>query len=199
MFTLRTALLALASAVAVSADYYIDPNSVELTTRRFWCNNQLSSCPIICAQTAPPPVISNTCDPEFLTYGCVCSDGLQPNLSEYSQTLPFHTCQQWGQQCVKACGSDNTCSSSCRQDHPCGAQNPTKVTATLTTADPATATGTGSSSTGPAVFEGLDGSSSTGSSASTPPGSGASALEFGKAYGLAVVGASLFAGFALGL
>lgn len=33
MFTLRTALLALASAVAVSADYYIDPNSVDLITR----------------------------------------------------------------------------------------------------------------------------------------------------------------------
>jgi len=33
MFTLRTVLLALASVVAVSADYYIDPNSVDLITR----------------------------------------------------------------------------------------------------------------------------------------------------------------------
>ena len=33
MFTLRTALFALASAVAVSADYYIDPTSVDLLTR----------------------------------------------------------------------------------------------------------------------------------------------------------------------
>lgn len=131
---------------------------------------------------------------ETLTYGCVCSDGLQPNMSEYSLTLPFHTCQAWGTQCVKACGSDNACSSSCREDHPCGAQNPTKVTATLSTTT-AAATGAGSSSTGPAVFNGLgDGSSSP---AKTP--SGASALEFGKAYGLAVVGASLFAGLALGL
>jgi len=193
MFTLRTALFALASAVAVSADYYIDPSSVDLLTRRAWCNDELSNCPIICAQTAPGPVLSNTCDPETLTYGCVCSDGLQPNMSEYSLTLPFHTCQQWGTQCVKACGMDNACSSSCREDHPCGAQSPAKVTTTSST-QPATATG--ASSTGPAVFNGLgDG----GSSSAKTGGAGASALEFGRAYGLTVVAASLFAGFALGL
>lgn len=34
MVSLRNTLLALASAVAVSADYWIDPESVPLSTRR---------------------------------------------------------------------------------------------------------------------------------------------------------------------
>ena len=114
-------------------------------------------------------------------------------MSEYSLTIPYHTCQQWGTQCVKGCGSDNTCSSKCREDNPCGAQNPTKATATLSSTQPATATGP--AATGPTVFNGMsDGSSG----ASTKPNA-ASALEFGRAYGLAVVAASLFAGLALGL
>jgi hypothetical protein len=63
MVAFRTTFLALASALLVSADYYIDPTSVDMNTRKAWCNDELSNCPIICQQTAPGVVLTNTCDP----------------------------------------------------------------------------------------------------------------------------------------
>ncbi|KAK1755084.1 hypothetical protein QBC47DRAFT_208733 [Echria macrotheca] len=191
MVSFRTTLLALAGAVAVSADYVIDPDSVPILTRKAWCNDELSNCPIICQQSAPGPVLSNSCDPETLTYGCVCSDGLQPNMSEYSLTMPFYICQKWGDNCVAGCGMNNECSSSCRQDHPCGAQSPKRVN--TTSSSTAAPTATDASATGPQIFTGLAGQTST----SKPAGSAAPALQFGSAYGLGVVVAGLFAGCAM--
>ncbi|KAK3942114.1 hypothetical protein QBC46DRAFT_362784 [Diplogelasinospora grovesii] len=194
MVSFTTALFALASALVVSADYYIDPTSVPLATRQSWCNDELSTCPIICQQVPPGTTTTNTCDPKTLTYGCVCGNGLQPNVSEYSLTLPYHVCQQWGIQCVNACNGDNACQSACVQDHPCGAQNPAKVNATTSSTMSATASGATSTSSNQ-VFTGLAGQS-TGTS--SPSGNAAApALAFGSAYGLVVVAGSLFAGFAL--
>lgn len=49
-----------------------------------------------------------------LTYTCVCDNGVSPNITQYSQTLPFFVCQEWGNQCVANCNGDNTCADSCR-------------------------------------------------------------------------------------
>lgn len=134
-----------------------------------------------------------------LSYGCLCGNNLQPNVSEYSLTLPYFVCTEWGTQCVKSCGSDNTCASACRQDHPCGALKPkTNYTTTTSSAEP---TGTGASATTSAnqVFSGIPGAATTSSSDSGDQTSNnaAAALEFGRGYGLAVVAGSLFAGFAM--
>lgn len=127
---------------------------------------------------------------ETLKYGCLCGNGQQPNVSEYSLTLPYFVCQEWGNQCVNDCGGDSACASSCREDHPCGALNPkleNKTTQTASASASATATGTDG------VFTGLgDGSSGDGK-----PNAAQRTLAFGQAYGLLVVGGSLFAGFAL--
>lgn len=123
-----------------------------------------------------------------LTYGCVCGNGLQPNISEYSLTLPFYVCQEWGNQCVKACGQNNQCSGDCRDDHPCGALNPTRVNST--TASTMSATGTTSTNE---IFTGLAGGSSSG----TPQGNVAPALASGGAVGLVVVIGGLVGGLAL--
>ena len=73
-------------------------------------------------------------DPNFqetLAYSCVCDNNVSPNVTEYTQTMPYFTCTEWGNQCVKACGtSDSSCAASCRADHPCGAQDPVKPNAT---------------------------------------------------------------------
>ena len=137
---------------------------------------------------------------ESLTYGCLCGDNKQPNMSEYSLTLPFHVCQQWVIQCRDGCAGNTACQSSCAEDHPCGAQQPTRINTTSTSTMPATATG--SSTNGPKVFDGFgdseadEDSEGSGDGGSNPPGSAAPrALEFGKAYGLIVVAAGLFAGF----
>lgn len=91
---------------------------------------------------------------------------------------------------MAGCGSDSACASSCREDHPCGALSPKLQNKTSTTTS-ATVSATASSTDG--VFTGLG----DGSSGSGKPNSAGQVLAFGQAYGLLVVGGSLFAGFAL--
>lgn len=61
--------------------YTIDPDSVPESDRQTWCDNQVAQCPIICTQL--PGVESTTtqqndCDPDALTYACVCENGVAP-------------------------------------------------------------------------------------------------------------------------
>ncbi|KAF2154639.1 hypothetical protein K461DRAFT_202830, partial [Myriangium duriaei CBS 260.36] len=124
------------------AQYVIDPNSVPISTRDAWCSSQITQCPLICLQYANSTGAEvNNCDPKALAYECLCSNGVTPNASEYSQTLPYYVCTEWGTQCVAGCGQDNTCSDECRADHPCGAQDPKKVNLTTTSATAASSTG----------------------------------------------------------
>lgn len=126
-------------------------------------------------------------------------------MSEYSLTLPYHICQQWGQQCVAGCGSSNACASNCLQQHPCGAQDPTRVNTTSTSSiatATGTATGTGASSTatqtGAIVYSGFgsDTTASAAAAASTTKTSAAqAAIDLGRSYGLPAVFAGLFAVF----
>ncbi|KAK3983914.1 hypothetical protein QBC44DRAFT_375745 [Cladorrhinum sp. PSN332] len=190
MVAMRSTLLALASALVVSADYWIDPNSVSLSERMAWCNDQRSSCPTICLQTTTGKPLINECDPTELRYGCLCSDNKQPNMTEYTLTLPYHVCTAWGTQCVAACGSNNQCSASCREDNPCGAQSPTRVNSTTSSTMPATATPT---STGAGAVDGF----ADGSSNNNGKGQSAGALTFGSVSNIAVAAVGLFAGFAV--
>jgi hypothetical protein len=128
-----------------------------------------------------------------LQYGCLCGNNLQPNVSEYSLTLPFFVCQEWGVQCVKNCGTSSSCASACLQNHPCGAQNPIKVNTTTSSTMTSTAF-TAGATTANQVFTGLAGQST---STSRPGSAAPPSLEFGSAYGLGIVMASMFAGFAM--
>ncbi|KAK4155552.1 hypothetical protein C8A00DRAFT_13400 [Chaetomidium leptoderma] len=190
MVSFRTTLLALATATAVSADYVIDPSKVTMPVKKSWCNDQRSSCKPICLQTTTGEPLTNTCDPETLTYGCVCSDGKQPNMSEYSLTIPYHTCVEWGTTCVAACGSNNECSSDCRQKHPCGAQSPTRINETTTTS---TSSPTGAATATNQVFNGLAGDSDGNGDGKNAAG----VLRFGDSYGLAILAGGMFAGAAM--
>ncbi|KAK4164234.1 hypothetical protein QBC43DRAFT_318392 [Cladorrhinum sp. PSN259] len=190
MIAMRSTLLALASALVVSADYWIDPNSISLSTRMAWCNDQRSSCPTICLQTSTGKPLINECDPVELRYGCLCSDNKQPNMTQYTLTLPYHVCTAWGTECVKSCGSNNQCSGACREDNPCGAQSPTRVNATSTSTTSTTAAPTG---TGNSDVNGF----ADGSSNDNGKGKSAGALTFGGASNVAVVAAGLFGAFAV--
>ncbi|KAF7549159.1 hypothetical protein G7Z17_g6585 [Cylindrodendrum hubeiense] len=206
MPSVRSTVLAVAATlVAVAqADYVIDPDSVPLSQRQAWCASEKYTCPLICQQTGDGSTKVNECDPKSLTYGCICGNGQQPNVSEYSLSLPYFVCSEWGNQCVTACDGSNTCASACREDHPCGAQDPKKYNTT------ATATGTGVLATASAtddadtiytdVVDGDDDSdddSSDSSSSSSDKSGSATALEAGRKWGLAVVMGSMFVGFAL--
>ncbi|KAI7639355.1 hypothetical protein KC319_g14452, partial [Hortaea werneckii] len=148
----------------------------------------------ICTQTTPShsaDTQTNTCDPTTLTYACICANGLSPNISEYSQTLPYYICQEWTNQCVANCApADNACASSCRADHPCGALNPTRVnTSTVSsTMSRTTAGGSGEATTtgGDTVYTGFGGDSAAAAS-STGAGSGGDG-DGAEASGNAAVG-----------
>lgn len=170
---------------------------------------------LICSQ---PPIESNdtpntnTCDADNLTYDCECANGMQPNITQYTQTLPFFICQEWGNQCEKDCG-DSTCASECRQKHPCGAQDPFKpnsstISRTMSTSATASRTGVEAGATtnsdGETIFTGFGGASSTGdsgsaqeSAASDSAGGRAAALEFGQTFGFVALAGAFFGGMAL--
>jgi len=180
-----------------------------------------ASCPLLCLQNPDiqdGTTSANECDPvrnfptpritsetnssqADLSYLCICGNGFQPDVGNFSQTIPFFQCQEFGNQCVNACGSGNTaCQSACRSDNPCGAQNPTRVNTTTSSSMIATATDGSTATAGPAVYTGLGGSSESSSEKTdkTDKDSGANAfLVMGHSYGLAVVFAGLFAGFAM--
>ncbi|KAF2649318.1 hypothetical protein K491DRAFT_721769 [Lophiostoma macrostomum CBS 122681] len=176
--------------------YTIDPNSVSSTDRQTWCDNQKAQCPLICLQqpgVTSLTTVQNDCDPDTLVYSCVCENNVAPNITQYSQTIPYYVCTEWGNQCVAACG-DNTCKDACRADHPCGAQhpNPPNSSAITTTSQTASATATGDDTSIPT--SGLLGQTGSPDSAA---GVVSPFLGFGQSYGLAVVFMSVFAGFAI--
>ncbi|TKA28141.1 hypothetical protein B0A50_04112 [Salinomyces thailandicus] len=227
--TAAALLTASALLTSVSAQYTIDPASVSNSTRENWCEAELTQCPLICTQTTPnasPDTQANTCDPDLLTYACICSNGLSPNLTQYSQTLPFFTCQEWGNQCVSNCGGDNTCASDCRSNNPCGALDPVRVNTSTASSSmmsmtvSVSASGTGSAGgqagattggDGGVVYTGLGGDSAASSTASgsssggaatsvfqgAAPGLRAAALGMGQTFGALGVMGLLFGGFAV--
>jgi hypothetical protein len=202
-FKTSAALVATALFLTAQAQYTIDPNSVPLSDRTSWCQSQKTACPLLCLQLPgeSSTTDANDCDPSTLTYDCVCGNGQSPNSSEYSQTLPYFICTEYGNQCVAGCGGNTACQSACRDNHPCGAQSPTRVNVTTTSSTTATSTlGAGASSgTAGVVYTGVGGAAATttASSSSNKKSGSQAALDLGRSYGLAVVFAGLFAGFAM--
>lgn len=120
---------------------------------------------------------------------------MSPNLSEYSLTLPFFICQEWGNQCVTGCSGDAACASDCRQNHPCGALNPTRVNTTTSSTSTPTATGAAATSSAGQVYDGLGGDNSGSDSSNSNTKNGASPL---LQYGSLVGGFALAACVGLG-
>lgn len=117
--------------------------------------------------------------------------------------MPYYICTENNQLCVQNCGNgNNACASSCREDHPCGAQDPTRVNTSTISTMIATATDGSASATGSdVVYTGFGGSgaaeTTAASSSSTPESAAARlVLNAGEMYGLGVVAAGIFTGFA---
>lgn len=160
----------------------------------------MSTCPIICQQVEPRTTEVNSCDPDTLTYGCLCGNGLQPNLTEYSLTIPYFTCTEWGTQCVAGCNGDSACQSSCRQDHPCGARDPTLANKTASATGSATGSATqsataSSTDASETVYDGLDGAGAT--ETASPDSAAIRMLEKGSFGGFLLLVASVCAGVGL--
>ncbi|KAH7375254.1 hypothetical protein B0T11DRAFT_7516 [Plectosphaerella cucumerina] len=202
MPSFKSSFLAVAAAFAATASaqqfYDIDPETVPSGVRVRWCDDQVRSCKGICAQTAEGDPLVNDCDSDALRYGCICSDGNKPNVTEYSLTLPFHMCQEWGNQCVAACGlANNQCSSDCRENNPCGAQDPQRVNATSSTsAGPEATAATTTTSSNGGIFTGLNGAGPEDEDDSTDSPSAAAVLESNRALGAALLIGGFLGGFA---
>ncbi|KAL8949213.1 MAG: hypothetical protein Q9222_004663 [Ikaeria aurantiellina] len=181
----------------------IDPSTVDDDTKQKWCNDQQASCPLLCLQQgASDTPSSNDCTAATLAYSCICSNGQQPNASEYSLTIPYYECTQSANLCVDNCPKgDSACQSTCRTAHPCGAQNPTRVnTSTISSTMSATATG-GSAATddASAAYTGFGAATTTGSGGGDSSDAGSLVVGFGRSSGLAVVFVGISAGFIFSL
>ncbi|KAL0935164.1 uncharacterized protein CTRU02_209755 [Colletotrichum truncatum] len=194
MPSFKSTLFAAAAAFVATAqaDYAIDPKTVPRATRVQWCADEVRTCPIICQQVEPRTTLVNTCDPDSLAYGCLCGNNQQPNMTEYSLTLPYFVCRELGVQCVNNCGlGANTCADNCWKQFVCGATNPTRVNTTSSTG---AATGTATSAeTSGVIYTGLAGDNGGSGSGS----SGAAALGLGREAGFAVLIGSVIGGVAL--
>lgn len=104
---------------------------------------------------------------------------------------------------MSACNGNSGCQSDCRENRPCGAQNPTRVNESTVTVS-ATSTGGGaaaSTASDGAVYTGFEGSAATTVASSDNGNAGSSAaavlLDISQLYGLGVVAAGILTGFSI--
>lgn len=121
----------------------------------------------------------------------MCDNGATPNATKFSQTIPYFICEEENKQCVEQC-DDSSCQSDCREDHPCGAQNPDRVTSMSHRPRPTVTT---TSSSSDVVYTGLGGDSQDQGGGGS--GAGRLAVEGGRLYGSGIMVAGFLAGFAL--
>ncbi|KAL1922109.1 uncharacterized protein VTP21DRAFT_10751 [Calcarisporiella thermophila] len=109
-----------------------DINTVDNSTKANfpqWCTLQTSSCENIC-QDSGFSVMKNDCDSATLAYHCICSNGISPNASEYTETIPYFQCTYDQQQCISKCPiGDTACFNQCNAVK-CSATNPKKYNQT---------------------------------------------------------------------
>jgi hypothetical protein len=139
-----------------------------------------------------------------LAFNCVCAvNGLSPNVSEYSQTIPYFICTESNNNCVTACNGASTCQAACRETRPCGAQSPTRVNESTVTVSATSSDGGAAASTASdgAVYTGFGGSAATTAASSDNGNVGISAaavlLNIGQLYGLGVIAAGILVGFSI--
>jgi len=136
---------------------------------------------------------TNTVIPqENLYYVCVCSDGSRPNLTQYSETIPYYLCTLDQADCIKGCADDNSCSDQCRKTYVCGATSPKKINSTATGTRTSASSTPGASGTG--VSDG-DGFATTGT-ADADNAAGNLLLKLGSSYGVGLVAAGIAFGAA---
>lgn len=131
---------------------------------------------------------------DTLEYSCICeADGLSPNISEYSQTIPYFICTESNNNCVDACdSSDSACQSKCREDNACGAQDPKLLNETE---DDSSSSSTTSSSADGAVYTGFGDSSSNNDDARNS--ASILLLDVGQILGMGVLFGTVVTGFSI--
>jgi hypothetical protein len=128
-----------------------------------------------------------------LQWNCTCSNGNQPNISDYQQTVPGLVCRIWQTNCVNAFPNDANGQAGCHSVH-CG--NKTVNSASTTTASSTSSSATGGSTSSPA--SGGAGANTATATTSTARGA-ATALAVAQQYGNIVVAGGMAALLGLAL
>lgn len=175
-------------SLATAQDYpVVTPDDVDKDTRAGWCTQQIAMCPNLCFDQSQVDADVNECNPDELTYKCICLDGSSPNLTEYTLTMPFFLCSKSKEMCKDNCKGEQNCANACFTGKECGAKNPKRINTTSTTTllSP-TASGTASST-----------ASGTGTHTGNPFDTSIAATieSWGSAYGVAVMIIGMAAGF----
>jgi len=174
----------------------ITADDINNSTREIWCDQQIAVCPNLCQDQGHVGTEYNDCWTEDLHFECVCEGGFRPNLTEYSQTIPFNLCQQSKQACADNCGNNQDCVTLCFSGKECGASNPRRVNVTSTST---TASSTATSSSTKSPSDSTTTSTSEAEADEDPFGNsggmGVSLTAFGSAYGVGAMIAGMAIGF----
>lgn len=169
-----------------TSNFSITASNVELTTRADWCTSQTNVCTEVCSSSSAK---SNTCSPDDLTYNCTCTDGTDPDMNEYLDSLPYYICEEAADECIKANVGDSTGQSNCTKSirDNCGTKTAGASTATTTSA--ASSSGTGTAATGSATSSAK---TTTATTSSSTAGAMPTSIQF-IGNGAAAVAVGLFA------
>merc|ERR1712029_716830 len=170
--------------------YTIEPNSVPLATRQNWCRAQFNTCLGVCGGQAFP----NNCDAATLTYSCVCTNGNQPNISNYQQSLAAYECRAWKDGCNERNPTDAGAQQECLNT-PCGSKLVSEASSSSsssssgsdsTSSASSTAAAGGSSDSDSNSDSSASGTASSSAAAASQSDSGAAAMRFAQTYGTGV-------------
>ncbi|KAF2235689.1 hypothetical protein EV356DRAFT_531550 [Viridothelium virens] len=75
--------------------FTVPPDSIPSDERTEWCEAQVDTCNTLCGNETN----ANQCDPNDLTYQCICQGGSSPDLSQWNDTIPSFECQAYKSSC----------------------------------------------------------------------------------------------------
>jgi len=79
----------------------IDPQSIDSSIRLTWCQQQKGVCVNLCQDQTHGAPNDNECSEDDLSYTCMCDNGFQPNMTQYSMTIPYNLCSLSVEACKK--------------------------------------------------------------------------------------------------
>ncbi|KAJ9216502.1 hypothetical protein DTO166G4_1718 [Paecilomyces variotii] len=187
---------AFAAGIAAQANYTLpagfNPGEVSSTEKASWCTGQRNLCPKICGGAANV----NTCDPDSLSFSCVCSDGSVPDSAEYTQSLPYFVCEANFGQCIQNHPNDLDGQNQCKEQAKCGTKNATSDAASTSSAAATSGTAVATTLTTATTTAGGQVATTTAAKATASTShSAASAVKVAQDYSAALLVGGLLAGF----
>jgi cobalamin biosynthesis Mg chelatase CobN len=180
----QSASTTVSQSMPPSATASFNPNNVSSSDAFLWCHAQLNTCPEICGGAASV----NTCDDTTFTYSCICSNGTEPDVTAYQQTLPFFICQATFSQCINNHPNDAEGQTTCKSDEKCGTLNATAANSASSSSSSAAASSTSASQTS---------ASSTGSASASAASASHSSIANNQQLATGAFAAILVAAFKL--